>query len=272
MTTMVTKVDGTKEPYSEDKIRASASRVGVPQDLQQTMLEDIRGRLYDGISTHEIYSMIKDFLRSSHSPHLAMKYNLKEAISELGPSGYPFEKYVALLLSAIGYKTKTNQTLAGGCVSHEVDVLAVKKDTTYFIEAKFHTSPSQRTDVRVTLYIKARYDDLQSTWQNGATQAWIVTNTRFSTDAIKYGECNHERLTSWAYPKGEGISDLVERTGLHPITMIDLLSPADKARLLAAGVITCSQLLDPANHALLSREIIELVLPHLRGICQQPTA
>jgi hypothetical protein len=268
---MVIKADGTREQYGEDKIRASATRVGVPEDLQRPMLEDIRSRLYDDITTHEIYTMIKDFLRSSHSPHLAMKYNLKEAIAELGPSGYPFEKYVALLLNAIGYESKTNQTLTGSCVSHEVDILAIKKDITYFIEAKFHTSPSQRTDVRVALYIKARYDDLKSAWQNGATQAWIVTNTRFSTDAIKYGECNRERLTSWAYPKGEGIADLVERTGLHPITMIDILNPGDKARLLSAGIITCSQLMDPKNASLLPRDLLDSIMPHLRGICQKQT-
>lgn len=271
MTTMVTKVDGTKESYSEDKIRASAGRAGVPTDLQQAMLEDIRGRLFDGISTHEIYTMIKEYLRSSASPHLAMKYNLKEAIAELGPSGYPFEKYVAMLLAAIGYETKTNQTIAGECVSHEVDVLAVKKDTTYFIEAKFHNSPSQRTDVRVALYIKARYDDLSKIWTEGQTKAWIITNTRFSTDAIKYGECNNERLTSWAYPKGEALADLVERTGLHPVTMIDALSVDDKARLLAAGVVTCGQLLDPTNQNLLPRDLMTVILPHLQQICQKPT-
>jgi hypothetical protein len=271
MTTMVVKTGGLKEPYSEDKIRASATRVGVQPELLQTMLEDIRERLFDGISTHEIYLMIKDFLRSSASPHLAMKYNLKEALAELGPSGYPFEKYLAMLLSATGYITKTNQILEGCCVSHEVDVLAVKGDTTYFIEAKFHKSPIQRTDIRIALYIKARYDDLVDHWEGGATQAWIMTNTRFSTDAIKYSECNHERLTSWSYPKGEGIADLVERTGLHPITMIDVLSPADKARLLAAGVVTCSQLLDPANAYLLSSELLASIRQSLQGICQNQT-
>lgn len=271
MTISVTKVDGTQEPYSEDKIRVSATRVGVPQGLQQEMFENIRSRLFDGISTHEIYAVIKNFLRSSSSPHLAMKYNLKEALAELGPSGYPFEKYVARLLTGIGYATKTNQIIEGACISHEIDVLATKQDKTYFIEAKFHTSPSQRTDVRIALYIKARYDDLSSIWKGGPTQAWIITNTRFSSDAIKYGEYYHERLTSWNYPRGEGIADLVERTGLHPITMIDTLNLEDKARLLAAGVVTCQDLLDPASHNLLPRKQLDQILPHLTQICHIQT-
>ena len=266
--TLVTKYDGTTEVYSEDKIKNSASRVGVPDELQQQMIESIRGRLYEGISTREIFALIKDFLKSSGSPHLAMKYNLKQALAELGPSGYPFEKYVSLLLSAEGYETKINQTIAGTCVTHEVDVLAFKDNMTYFIEAKFHKNPSQRTDVRVTLYIKARVEDLSSNWKEGKTRAWIVTNTRFSSDAIQYGECQNIKLTSWGYPKGNGIADIIDRTGLHPITIIDDLSTSDKLRLLTSGVVVCSQLMDPANHYLLSNEFIRNTLPHLAKICQ----
>jgi hypothetical protein len=267
MTTMVTKADGTKEVYNEEKIRQSASRVGVPHDLQDEMLEEIRGRLFDGISTKDIFDLIKEFLHSSESPHLAMKYNLKGALAELGPSGYPFEQYVALLLQGVGYTTKTNQTLPGKCVTHEVDVLAVKDQKTYFIEAKFHKNPSQRTDVRITLYIKARYDDLAGAWKGGATQPWIVTNTRFSTDAITYGQCVGIKLTSWGYPKGESIADLIETTKLHPITIIDNLTREDKFRLFSAGVVTCKQLLDPKTHHLLSPQLLEEVLPELAEIC-----
>lgn len=271
MPTLIIKHDGTKEPYNEEKIRASATRVGVPEGLQNEMLMRIRDRLYDGIPTVEIYSMIKEFLHESDSPYLAMKYNLKDALAALGPSGYPFEKYVAMLLSEIGYQTQTNQTLSGSCVTHEVDVVAVKDNLTYFIEAKFHKNASQRTDVRVALYIKARYDDLKANWQQGETRPWIVTNTRFSTDAIKYSECQNIKITSWGYPKGEGIMDLIERTALHPITIVEGMSADDKMRLIAAGVVTCSQLLDPVNHHLLSGDFIEKILPQITQICQNHT-
>lgn len=268
MITQVTKVDGTTESYNEEKIRTSATRVGVPEGLQEQMLVSIRDRLYDGIKTSEIFTMIKEFLRQSGSPHLAMKYNLKDALAQLGPSGYPFEKYVALLLSEVGYRTVTNQTIQGGCVSHEVDVLAEKDSMTYFIEAKFHKNQAQRTDVRTALYIKARYDDLQSVWKNGQTHPWIITNTRFSTDAITYSECQNIRLTSWGYPKGEGIMDLIEHTHLHPITIVEDLSAGDKTRLLTAGVVTCRQLLDPANQSLVSKDFLDNILPNLSKICQ----
>jgi Holliday junction resolvase-like predicted endonuclease len=264
---MVIKIDGTKEVYDEEKIRQSASRVGVPKELQEEMLQSIRDRLFDGIHTNEIFAMIKEYLRSSDTPYLALKYNLKDALSQLGPSGYPFEKYVALLLSDIGYHTQTNQILMGRCVPHEVDVLASKDEITYFIEAKFHKNVSQRTDVRVTLYIKSRFEDLKKNWRLGECRPWIVTNTRFSTDAIKYGECQNIKLTSWGYPKGEGIMDLIEHTGLHPITILEDLSSSDKLRLLQSGVVSCRQLKDEANHHLVSKDFLAKVLPQLDAIC-----
>lgn len=271
--TLVTKSDGTREAYNEDKIITSATRVGVPTELQHEMLEHIRSRLYDGVKTSEIFAQIQEFLQAHQSGHLAMKYNLKTALTELGPSGYPFEKYLSLLLVELGYVTETNQTLNGACVTHEIDVLAHKDlpaqagDTTYFIEAKFHQSTNQRTDVRVALYIKARYDDLLTSWNRGATQAWIITNTRFSTDAIKYAECQKLRLTSWAYPKGQGLVDLIEHTRLHPITMIPEFSRDDKLRLLSAGVVTCRQLLDPRYLELIPTSLRETLLPKLKLIC-----
>ncbi len=268
MSTLIIKNDGTKEPYNEDKIRASATRVGVPPELQNEMLVSIRDRLFDGISTKEIFSMIKEFLVHSDSPYLAMKYNLKDALAQLGPSGYPFEQYISLLLQDLGYATKTNQILPGICVTHEVDILATKGDRTYFVEAKFHKSPSQRTDVRVALYIKARYDDLKSHWRENECRAWLITNTRFSTDAIKYGECQQIKLTSWGYPKNEGIMDLIEQTNLHPITIIEDLTKDEKLRLLSAGIVTCKQLIDPRNHSYLSKDFLRKTLPGIAQICQ----
>lgn len=268
MTTYVTKFDGTREVYNEEKIKSSATRVGVPSDMQDAMIDAIRSRLYDGIRTSEIYSLVKDYLHSSNRPYLAMKYNLKAALAELGPSGYPFEKYVALLLAELGYATETNQVIPGDCVTHEVDVLAQKDGITYYIEAKFHKSPNQRTDVRVALYIKARYDDLAAGKSHENTKPWIITNTRFSTDAIKYSECQGIKLTSWGYPKNEGIMDIIESTRLHPVTMVEGLTKEDKIRLMTAGVVTAKQLLDPKVRELLPSNFVKNELPLVESLCR----
>ncbi len=241
----VVKEDGTTEPYSEEKIRGSANRVGVPKALQDSLMEEIRDRLFDGIGTREIFATIKSYLKKTGAPHLAAKYNLKTALAELGPSGYPFEQFVSRLLAAIGYTTSTNQVLAGRCVTHEVDVIAKKEGQKFFVEAKFHKNITQRTDIKVALYIYARYLDLSEQAENGtSTYPWIVTNTRFSTDAISFAECRDIKVTSWGYPKGHGIMDLIEKTRLHPITILDSLTREDMRRLMESQIVTCQDLIN----------------------------
>ena len=267
---MITKFDGTKEPYDEIKIRASATRVGVPENLQNQMISAIRSRLYDGISTTDIFTIIKSFLSQSELPYLASKYNLKAALSELGPSGYPFEQYVGKLLSAKGYATRTNETWSGECVTHEIDVVAEKNGVTYPIEAKFHKAPNQRTDVRVALYIRARYEDLLAGWKGtGELKPWIVTNTRFSTDAIKYARCRDIKVTSWGFPQGEGIMDFIESTGLHPLTILESLSPLEKRQLIQQGAIVCTDLLVSPYLDAVPMHKRAYVLREVNGICNK---
>lgn len=245
----VQKLDGTSEEYNEQKIRTSATRVGVPKSVQDDMIREIRAHLYDGITTSEIFGIIKSYLGQTGNAHLASKYNLKEALAELGPSGYPFEKFVAAILDSMGYQTKINQIIAGKCVSHEIDVIAEKDGTTSYIEAKFHKNPSQRTDVRVTLYIHARYQDVSERHSTVKSRPWIVTNTRFSTDAITYAQCRKIKVTSWGYPEGEGIMDLIEKTHLHPVTILEGLTVEDKRRLTELGIVTCKQFVEAKNLA-----------------------
>ena len=267
MSVKVIKMDGSQEDYSEEKIWQSASRVGVPKALSEDMIAEIRGKLYDGIPTHEIFAIIKNYLSRSPRPEYAAKYNLKTSLAELGPSGYPFEQYVAALLTEIGYKTVTNQILPGKCVSHEVDVVAIKDGVKYFVEAKFHSSPNQRTDVKVPLYIKARFEDLAFR-DGGSTSPWIVTNTKFSTDAIAYGNCVGIHLTSWGYPKGEGIMDLIERTHLHPITMLEGLTKEDKRLLLSQNIVLCRDLLKNKNAAeLIPSSRRAKIIHQARSVC-----
>jgi len=241
----VTKLDGTTEPYSEAKIKASASRIGVPNSLQEAILHELRGKLRDGISTREIYTLIRDSLQRSPSPGLSLKFNLKAALSKLGPTGFPFEQYLAELLRAAGYQIRTNVDLAGACVHHEIDLLAARAGTTYFVEAKFHKNLTQRTDLKVTLYIRARYEDLAAA-QSNPTQSWLITNTRFTSEAVRYGRCRSLLLTSWDYPAGQGLRELIDHHHLYPITVLDL-SPTDLALLFSQNIVTCSKLLASAS-------------------------
>lgn len=268
MNLQVTKLDGSLEPYSEAKIRSSATRVGVPTDLQDAMLKEIEAKLYDGIKTSEIFAIIRRHLAHSPQPYLAAKYNLKEALAMLGPSGYPFEQYLGQLLMARGYAVKTNELMRGKCVEHEVDVVAVKDGTTYLVEAKFHKKPAQRSDIKVALYIRARYEDISAARED-KTVPWIITNTRFTTDAVNYAACRDLKLTSWGYPRGEGIMDLIEAAHLHPITILDGLSRDTLELLFSQGIVVCRQLVDNKQAAsLLPSSRRHEVLAQARAICQ----
>ena len=191
----VLKAGGEKEPFSEDKLLASISRAGVPHELHNTALSHIKSILYDNIPTNEIYKHILEYLGKSQYPHAGTRYSLKRALMDLGPTGFPFEKFLAAILIKHGYKVQIDTVVNGLCVSHEVDVIAQKLGTNIMIECKFHNNIGNRTDIKVALYVMARYQDLTTGWMNKANttkfnEVWLVTNTKCSTDAIAYAKCN----------------------------------------------------------------------------------
>ena len=52
------------------------------------------------------------------------------------------------------------------------------------------------------------------------TERWLITNTKFTDKAVKYGECNHLKMIGWNYPFHENLHDLVEKYELVPITSL----------------------------------------------------
>lgn len=271
MTVNVVKLSGDKEPFSEKKIRRSASRVGVPENLHDEMVSHVNSKLYDNIPTTEIFAHIKEFLRTNKGSAYATRFNLKSGLSQLGPSGYPFEKYLALLLKEEGYKTKTNQILAGKCVRHEVDVVAEKDGMTYTVEAKFHSKQGIRTDVKTALYIKARYDDIKANWQEPSPiEPWIATNTRFTTDAEQFATCSGIKLTSWDYPKNASLRDKIDKSQLHPVTILESVSASQKKTLLENGIVTCKQIAEEEKvlKRILPQNVYENLVREAKAVCK----
>jgi len=115
---------------------------------------------------------------------------------ELGPTGYPFEDFVTEILKAKGYVTQTRSILLGKCVSHEIDVIAQKNAEKIMVEAKYHNAPGIHTDVHVSLYTKARFDDLKEKYQ--FSQPWLFTNTKITPDALAYALCVNMALPAGA--------------------------------------------------------------------------
>ncbi|MDZ4663387.1 MAG: restriction endonuclease [Bacteroidota bacterium] len=240
--TLITKTSGAVVPFSEEKLRTSLQRSGASKDIIDSILNEIKPKLFQGITTKKIYSIAFNLLKQ-RSKHVAAKYKLKNAIMELGPSGYSFESFVAEILKHHGYITKVSQVVVGECVNHEIDVVAEKDNTYCMIECKYHNQPGTMSDVKIPLYIQARFQDVEKTWkelpghEKMIHQGWVVTNTKFTGDAVKYGTCAGLKLLSWDHPKGKGLKDLIDNSGLYPITCLTTLTKVEKQRLLDAKVV-----------------------------------
>jgi hypothetical protein len=252
----VIKASGKKEPFSEEKVLSSIKRAGIPQELIPKVLSHVRAKAYDGINTWEIYHHISEFLGKSSHPFSKASYSLKQAIMMLGPTGYPFEDYIAKVLQLHGYSTQVRQILQGKCVAHEIDIVATKNERRIMIEAKFHNSPGSRSEIHVSMYTKARFDDVKE--KNNLTEGWLVTNTKLTTDAITYAHCEGLVAIGWSYPEKNNLypslqtislRELIESAKLYPITVLTTLSQAQKATLLANHIVLCRDVCE--NHSLL---------------------
>jgi hypothetical protein len=245
---LIRKASGKREPFQEEKFKTSMRRIGADEQTITNILAEIRSHYPNIRSTRQLFRIARGYL-SHTNPTLATRYNLKQALLQLGPTGFPLEKFIAEIFAHEGFTVITDQTVAGKCINHEIDVIAHLKDKKYMIESKFHNRQNLKSDVKVPLYIKARYDDIQQAWEQHApnsrefTDIWIVTNTEFSSDAVQYAQCEHMHLMSWRYPQGKALRDLISKHNLHPITALLHLSGSKKRALLKNGFVLCRDII-----------------------------
>ncbi len=243
-TIQITKASGEEVPFSEKKLRASLERSGATESQIESVVDDVYNQLYEGIETGKIYRKAYQLLRKK-SRSKAARYKLKKAIMELGPSGYPFEQFVAAILQQQGFRTEVGVVVPGRCVQHEVDVMADKNGKLIMVECKFHNRPGVKCDVKVPLYIHSRFRDV-AMGQNDKKDnrfrdydGWIVTNTRFTDDAVSYGTCSGLTLLGWDYPAKSSLRHRIGLAGLHPVTCLSTLNRKEKEYLLGHGVVLC---------------------------------
>ena len=236
---------GKKEPFSWKKICNGAERVGASKDLAKQIATTIEKEAYSGITTKEIFRRVERILSKKY-PRGRIRFRLKKAIRRFGPSGFPFEKYVADIFKQLDFSVKINQHIKGQCVRHEIDFLA--KEEKYFLigECKFHSLPGGRVDLKVGLIHYARFLDLKSgdslnkiKSEKLKIRPIIVTNTKFTSKVIKYSECNRIDLLGWKYPAGRGLEYVIESERFYPITILpsvtnNLLETFYKQRLMLA--------------------------------------
>ncbi|WP_118194352.1 ATP cone domain-containing protein [Albibacterium indicum] len=244
---MVTKSDGRIVPFDPNKIIKVLHKVGADEQAISLVLQQTYKVLYEGISTKKIYESVFENLKRMDKS-LAGRYNLKKAIFALGPSGFPFEKYVGSLFIAEGYTVKTGITVSGKCVDHEVDVVAENTLELNMMECKFHSSQKSYCSVQHSLYVRARFWDIERKFEQDAASlprkfsGWLVTNTRFSTDATTYGTCSDLKMMSWDFPLNSSLKDRIDKLGLHPVTSIVSLSQRETRKLLAMNIVLCQSL------------------------------
>src|SRR5690348_14308366 len=142
----ILKASGDVVPFHPDRLKRSLLKSGATEEQGEKIISQIQQNLYEGISTKEIYQRAYQLLKGEARP-LAAKYKLKRAIMELGPTGFPFEKYVAAIFQQQGYAVQTSVIVEGSCVKHEIDIIAKQNDRQLIIECKFHHSAGIVCDV-----------------------------------------------------------------------------------------------------------------------------
>lgn len=72
---------------------------------------------------------------------------------------------------------------------------------------------------------------------------WVVTNTRFTPDALAFGECSGLKLMSWDYPQHHSLKDKIEQFRLFPVTVLTHLTKTEKQLLLSKNIVLCKQVI-----------------------------
>lgn len=245
----IIKNSGDIVDFSQNKLKRSLLRSGASENEVEGIVLAVKGQLTDGMSTRQIYQMAGKMLKKISASHAA-RYNLRSAIQQLGPAGFFFEKFIALIFKSEGYDIKTNLILQGKCVSHEIDVILRKNDILTMIECKFHARNDTISDVKVPMYILSRFNDLKDKMhrifnlKDSINNCKIVTNNRFSADAKAFATCMGLDLLSWDYPKTDSLKFKIDTDALYPVTCLTTISMVEKQKLLILGIILAKELID----------------------------
>lgn len=272
----IIKNNGEGEPFDPEKLKASLLRARVNLITANDIVSEINKNLKTGSTTNEIYKQAFSLLKKKEK-RSAVMYSLRRSILNLGPSGFPFENYISEIMQAKGYKTMRNQTLQGKCIEHETDVIAYDDKDYIIMEVKFHNKLGIKSDTKVALYIKARFDDLRASSflvsgkKRKMTRGVLITNTKFTSSVKRYAKCVNEfDLISWDYPEKGNLYDLIFETGLHPTTCIPILSNNEKKHLIEKGLVNCRSLKDNSHimkEVGISDEKIKKVVDNIDLIC-----
>lgn len=245
MTIKIKKATGVIEDFDRSKLLNSLIRAGATVEQAKDVVKEVIRQIKPLMSTRKIYRLAHRYLKQFNRASV-LRYSLKEALLRLGPSGYPFEKYVGKLLRNNGYEVKVGIILEGKCVSHEVDVFAENKKEIILVECKYRNNAKGAHDVKTALYVQARYQDLRNEMEkqypDKQINGWLVTNTRFTEDAMQFAKCSGIKLVSWRYPEKDSLEKMIEADKLYPVTVLSGLNSQQIHKLIENDVFLMSDL------------------------------
>ena len=238
----IIKADGTREPFDPERLAASLARAGAGAHTAERIALAMTKTVAPDTTSKEVYARAFSFLRRQARP-VAARYALRRALLELGPSGHPFEDFISHLFRAEGWDVETRKVIRGKCVPHEVDFYASHPGQNAYLaaELKYHNDPGYKTDLKIALYVKSRFDDIfacdPAERSCPLDRGLLVTNTKFTSEAIAYAECAGVELLGWGYPEHDNLFMRMSRAKVYPITTLTGLSRSEKRLLIDAGVV-----------------------------------
>lgn len=274
----IVKSNGEEEIFDENKLVHSLIKSKATQEEIDQTVAYVKSKIKKNMTTGDIYSLAYKNLNAhkKRNPN-AIRYSLKKSVMELGPTGFPFEKFVGRVFQKMGYVCKTGVIVQGHCIEHEVDIFAYNEKDVICMEAKFHNESHLKSDTKVALYVKARFDDLiGQKVQIGneyrhITKGILITNTNFTDTAHQYASCvGTFDIISWNKPNEKNLMFYIENYDLYPVSVIPEISQKEIDLLVNRDILTCTDLKNNF-HVLdeigIKKSKQEIILDTLNQIC-----
>lgn len=222
-------------------------RAGASKDATKRILKKVRGHIYRGSNTQDIYKLVLTALsEEKEGMTLKQRYQLKDAIMGLGHAGFMFENYVGEILKHSGFKIKKIRgKVRGRCIVHEIDLIAFTENKRILVECKYHSKHGVYTGLKESLYTHARFLDTKSYFDTES----LICNTKVSNHAKKYAKCVGQQILSWKYPLNNSLEKIVEKNHLYPITILNLNSK-ELEIFSYHGILLAKSLLDHSEYDL----------------------
>ncbi|MCH2449422.1 MAG: hypothetical protein MK198_04680 [Gracilimonas sp.] len=153
----VVKATSEREKFKFSKLKRSLSNAGAQPVMINAVIDHLNknGYFRDGITTKKMYQEAYRLLKQ-RPKRVAGRYKLKEALFEMGSSGYPFELLIAEVFNRLGYSTQVGTVVLGHCVSHEIDAISESEIDVFVAECKFHNRHTYHCNVTIPLYVQYR--------------------------------------------------------------------------------------------------------------------